>query len=188
MKNPSANDAIAVCEGFQVNIRADILTEQIDSIFRQQGCYLPNAPDQHTTVDEVAVTAGDEGEMPVGSEIRSVHIRQFGRLLTLLLLHPRLPRINHASNVCFKSLSCKKSPLPSSAGEFPSGNRKEGSTGQYQPLLPSNPFPVGHSLAEPGSPHCPKFHKLKLSSKTANLLFRNMLCEVYIGTLYFIFN
>ena len=44
--------------------------------------------------------------------------------------------------------------LPSSAGEFPTGNRKEGSTGQHypvQPLLPSNPFPVGHSLAEPGT-------------------------------------
>ena len=37
-----------------------------------QGCYLPNATDQHTTVGEVALTAGDEGEMPVGSEIRSV--------------------------------------------------------------------------------------------------------------------
>lgn len=39
-----------------------------------QGCYLPIASDQHTTVDEIAVTAGDEGEMPVDSEIRSVSI------------------------------------------------------------------------------------------------------------------
>ena len=45
--------AVAVCEGFH-------------------GCYLPPAPDVHTTVDEVAITAGDEGEMPVDSEIRSV--------------------------------------------------------------------------------------------------------------------
>ena len=91
MKNPSSTVAIAVCEGFQVNIRASILTEtenlsRLDFSTKQQGCYLPNAPDQHTTVDEVAVTAGDEGEMPVGSEIRSVHIRQFGRLMTVAFI------------------------------------------------------------------------------------------------------